>query len=492
MFSFSILHTSARPDKWREIYDEWLNKADHPDLVQYILVGDTRWGFDKYNPGLALRDQDTYLLLDPNRRCYVEGVNLAARYTRGRTFVVNADDQHPCDHWDTELLKAITALGEGEANVAPGTFEYVLRVPTGTPEEITRNITVMPVISKTRYHRLGYVFHPGYESMYADNDLTEHAQLDGCFHEVNSPEFHHAHPFFTGAEMDEQYRQQNRDEAYLLGFNLLNLRRATGFGTNKKSITPPVRRKSIAVCLPGEQFSSTWVSAWSDLFVNLFTRFDVVPTFAFCSNVHVTRNVLAKTLRTVPGNIQKYDYVLWIDDDNPVMWKHVEALIQDLDSTPEADGVVGWCWIEDKVNNRFVASCGVFNHDNCQCVNYDSTTFQASEFDLIPIEFSGFPLVLMRGTGPTDITEHPFAPIIEPKHMHGALSEDTAFFWRAIHKGLKFFVDRRVWVEHLKVCAHGPQPQLITTSTVNTQSLTGGGSPDGSPRPQPVLSVVEK
>ena len=42
---FSILHTSARPGKWKEIYDAWLGAAKHPELVEYVLVIDPRWGF---------------------------------------------------------------------------------------------------------------------------------------------------------------------------------------------------------------------------------------------------------------------------------------------------------------------------------------------------------------------------------------------------------------------------------------------------------------
>jgi hypothetical protein len=471
MFNFSILHTSARPDKWREIYDEWLNKADHPDLVQYILVGDTRWGFDKYNPGLALRDQDTYLLLDPNRKCYVEGVNLAARYARGRTFVVNADDQHPCEHWDTELLKAITALGEGEANVAPGTFEYVLRVPTGTPDELHRNITVMPVISKTRYLRLGYIFYPGYESMYADNDLTEHAQLDGVFHEVNSPVFHHAHPFWTDAKMDDQYAQQNRKEAYTVGSALLHLRRATGFGTGitPQATTPapaPPQRKTIAVCLPGESFSSMWVSCWTELFVNLFSRFNVLPIFAFSSNVHITRAVIAKQVTEQLGGVIP-DYTLWIDDDNPVLWRHVEMLLQDLDALPDADGITGWCWIHDQANSRYVASCGMLDTEKWTCTNFTQEVFDMLDpYDCVQIQFTGFPLFLMRGIGPLLSTGPlPFAPILAPAHPFGAMSEDTAFCRRAMEAGLKFYVDRRVKVDHLKL---GPLGPVVLTAPLPT------------------------
>jgi len=491
MFTFSILHTSARPDKWKAVYDQWLSQADSPDLVQYILVGDPRWGFNKYNHVTGLRDQDIYLSLAPSRRCYVEGVNLAARYAQGHTFIVNADDQFPCPHWDTELYRVISLLpgikNDPKLEFSPSNIdhhvEYVIRVNTGTPSEVERNITVMPILSKSRYQRLGYIFHPGYESMYADNDLTEHAQMDGCFVDANSvesadskpgdrawlelPDFPHQHPIVTGQSMDEQYQVQNRKEAYELGANLLNIRRATKFGTAPIQIPTAqaqAQRKTIAVCLPGETFSSTVMSSWTGLLVNLFSRFNVVPIFCHVSNVHVTRGVLAEQVIQNINTEPKPDYVLWIDDDNPVHWEHVNQLLIDLDHVPEADMVAGWCWIWDQLNNKFVVSCGHLNESNSTCLSHTLETLADSEFDLLPIGYSGFPLVLMRASVLTRLKErykHPFAPIYDANHPWGAMSEDTAFCKRVQDLGMRMFVDRRVRVDHLKTVAHGPAIKII-------------------------------
>lgn len=463
MFNFSLLHSSARPEKWAQIFDEWISLADDLAQVQYILVGDQRWGFDKINPGTQLRDTDTYVNLYPSRRCYVEGVNLAARYSRGRTLVVIADDQHPCQGWDTHLSRVIVGLGDLQG------AEYVIRVSTGTPTEIERNITVMPIVSRSRYQRLGYVLYPGYESMYSDNDLTEHAQQDGVFIDARDlPEFPHRHPFWTDARMDKQYESQNRKEAYLSGANLLTVRRATKFGTateldrTQAQTQTITQRKTIAVCLPGETFSSIWVSSWTELFLNLFSRFNTVPIFCFSSNVHVTRNTLAKQIIDNCGGLTP-DYILWIDDDNPVLWSHVEMLLADLEGLPDADGVSGWCWIHDQANSRYVMSCGLFNTDSWTCINYTIETFNNQPYDLIQFQFTGFPLFLMRGLRPLiDPGPHPFAPIMEPSHPYGAMSEDTAYCRRAMEAGLKFYVDRRVKVDHLKTGPLGPG-QLPTT-----------------------------
>lgn len=484
MFNFSLLHPSARPEKWREIYDEWLSLADEPNQVQYVLVGDQRWGFDKYNPGLSLRDQDHYLNLFPNRRCYVEAVNLAARYSQGRTIIVTADDQHPCQGWDTALNRVIrdwkvdNGFKEVILDVQQGRLsqelEYLIRVSTGTPDEVKRNITVMPVVSRSRYHRLGYIFYPGYESMYADNDLSEHAQLDGVMIEAGDvlPEFPHRHPFFTDAAMDEQYAAQNRKEAYVTGQNILNVRRATKFGASEGVA---VSRKTIAVCLPGEVFPMAWVDAWTCLLPNLFTRYNVFPIFCHTSNVHVTRGVALNQIRELTKAKQDPDYVLWIDDDNPVSWAQVEQLMADLEAIPDADAVAGWCWIEDKANKRFIGSFGLLTDDGV-CHHFTDEAFKELNGDLIQVDFTGFPVVLMcRHT--LELGQFPFSAIPKPEHPYGAMSEDTSFWQRAKEQGIKLYVDRRVRVEHLKTGPTGPgdvtpsgQPSLPAVEIANPVS----------------------
>lgn len=237
---FSILHTSARPAKWREIYDAWMRAAVHPEDVEYVLCVDERWGF----PALDERNFMEELALPHRvvwnnwRRCYVDGVAIAARASTGRVLIVNADDQYPCDEWDEKLsdyTKTIREFGIRQEK------EWVIEVSTGTPDEHNRGMIVMPILSRERYERIGYVFYPRYESMYADNDFFEHAKQDGCILDARELLFPHRHPLFYDVPFDEAYAAydvpfdeayavQNRKEAYELGEKVLAWRRRIQFG----------------------------------------------------------------------------------------------------------------------------------------------------------------------------------------------------------------------------------------------------------------------
>lgn len=251
---FSILHTSARPDKWRQIYDAWMKAAVNPERVEYVLCVDERWGFRPGFTGYRAKMECTpeqpfgtrfgertgdRVVWNTKRRCYVDGVNTAAQAATGRILIVNADDQWPCDGWDQQLWAEIRLnymIADHELLL---TRDFVVEVSTNTPSEHERGILVMPILSRARYERLGYVFYPEYESMYADNEFCEHARQDAVVIDARHLVFPHRHPLFdasarvpgkTWRETDEAYAAQNRDEAFTLGKRIFEYRKRIGFG----------------------------------------------------------------------------------------------------------------------------------------------------------------------------------------------------------------------------------------------------------------------
>ena len=188
---FSIIHTSARPDKWRAVYNDWMNKALSPEAVEYVLCIDPRWGFS-LDPKDYESELDNILVVqNTGRRCYVDGVNIGAEASSGAILIVNADDQFACSAWDFQLQLSIDERrADREA--------FVVDVATGTPEESARKIMVMPVLSRKRYEDQGSeVFYHEYESMCADNDFCEHAYQDGVVIEARHLLFEHRHPFYS-------------------------------------------------------------------------------------------------------------------------------------------------------------------------------------------------------------------------------------------------------------------------------------------------------
>lgn len=232
---FSILHPSARPDKWKVVYADWMAKCSNRYEVEYILCADERWGFDPAAPKLQGHAPFEVLrtVWNTGRRCYVDAVNIAAKAATGQILIVIADDQFACSRWDAKLADMIAGATSG-GSVA-GNREFVIEVSTGTPNEHERGIFVMPIVSRARYEALGYLFYPAYESMFADNDLCSHARQDGIVIDVRHLMFPHRHPAFSDGHwvpnvvLDETYKAQNRPEAYELGARVFAARSAGKF-----------------------------------------------------------------------------------------------------------------------------------------------------------------------------------------------------------------------------------------------------------------------
>lgn len=444
---FSILHTSARPEKWREIYDAWIAAADHPERVEYVLCFDRRWMFDE-GPVQAWAEQPGCIAIEnQGRRCYVEGVNLAAAEATGDVLIVNADDQYPAEHWDTVIEEAMNLTRIGA--------EFIIWATTGTPNEIGRRIMPMPILSRSVYERRGYVLYPKYESMYADNDFCEmalHEQARGLLNliRVEGPVFPHRHPYFDpGIKQDAAYAAQNRPEAYRGGLELLLARRANGF--KEAVLMPPVAaggRHTIAVCLPGEWFSAAWFTKTLQLILGLQKFHDFLIAQAQCSNVYKVRIVLAEEVfRMEP----RPDLVLWIDDDNLVEPQHLLKLIEDLDQHPEAALVAGWTLTgNDMGHSAPECSCGDFSVEMGK-LSLDTATMQAAPSDLVEVGYTGFPLVLMRTEALARVGPLAFSPYMCPSVTYGFLGEDFSFCMRMREAGMRLFVDRRVCVPHLKL-----------------------------------------
>ena len=443
--TFSILHTSARPEQWRAVFEDWLSKADNPAAVEYVLCIDSRWGFQfgllSTAETFGLRPGLDRLTWNLGRMCYVDGVNTAAKASNGSILIVNADDQFPCEHWDTKLLEAL--------KVHPA--EFVLEVSTGTPNEHDRGILVLPILSRSRYERLGYVLYPEYESMFADNDFCEQAKQDGVILDARELVFPHRHCLFTkGVAEDRAYVMQNRPEAYLLGEKVLLKRRAANFG----SVSRSGNGKWIAICIAGEMVPLKWAIALNGLTHGLRSAgWSVALHDNYRTSVYATRQAnLESVLKSEP----QPDYVLMFDDDNIVNFEHVARLLDLLESRPEVDAAAGWCWFQPDADLPDVRpSCGHFAPDSWGLRCFEAISFQR-EKEPREIEWTGFPCFLIRRSAFDRLPARPFLPLIDESLPYGMGGEDASFCKRAMDAGLKFLVDPRVKVQHIKPRAIEP------------------------------------
>lgn len=457
---FSILHTSARPDGWRGVYNAWLCEAVQslsPSKFEYILVCDRRWGFTEL-PKMD-RPEDK-AIWNTGRRCYVDGVNTAAAASTGQILIVNADDQFPCEKWDDEIRfqrDHSAAFHAGCPDELKG--DWALSVSTGTPTEHEREIMVMPILSRTRYEKYGYVFYPQYESMFADNDLFALAERDGCIVDARHLIFPHKHWLNKQREMDEADKAQNRPEAYQLGEAIFKARKESNFADVKVEVQ--ATRPIVIACTPGDMFSMAWMVGWTQLSLHIAGKYNLLHLAAYSSDVGTTRTEMMKAIL----DSDNASYVFWIDDDNVITPAQFEMLKDDLDSHPELDAVVAWCWCgpNEQPSNGIdaVMSCGSLRDVEltpdgkdikyCCGAPLNPRKMAAAKSDLIEIGYSGFPAVLMRPELLKKAGKFPFAPMLDDRCQWGKSGEDLSFFAKAwARSGARFAMDRRIELPHYK------------------------------------------
>lgn len=217
----------------------------------------------------------------------------------------------------------------------------------------------------------------------------------------------------------------------------------TGIATPKST-----KRKSIALCIPGEQFSASWVMGIINALPAMNREMDLQVVNVFSSNPSVTRQTITRTLLQ---NEHVFDYVLWVDDDNVLSEQHVKLLIEVLETYPTIDLVAGWCDITrgqyDFGDNK--VSCGTFD-ERGRCVQFTHEEITEAR-GLVGIDWTGFPCVMMRGELLRRLGPKCFMPIADESLEWGFFGEDVSFCKRAKDFGAELVADPRICLPHLKL-----------------------------------------
>jgi hypothetical protein len=326
---------------------------------------------------------------------------------------------------------------------------------------------VMPILSRARYERLGYVFFPEYESAFADNDFYSEAARDKCIIDARHLMFPHRHPLAEPGAWEKRssgewlltdtaYAAQNSRNAYELGEKIFSRRFGFGFGIRTKPQTG-----GIALALPGEQFSHVWVAQLLDLMHGLLKDgWNYCPLLIHTSEPGITRATIVNSLKELKEKGQfSPEFILWMDDDQIVEYGQVAMLIEDARQFPDADLICGWTWIASGGPhfNQPQVSCGRMNIEKGEVSHAEYRSVQSAN-GLFPVGWSGFPLVLMRPSALEKVGKHPFTHYPCPESVWGECGEDISFCKRLTDAGGKIYVDSRVFVPHLKLKALGPVP----------------------------------
>jgi hypothetical protein len=223
--TFSLLHTTARvPDGWQEACIQWFRHCDRPADVEYVIFKDTNTTLGEVPTEWYGFGSRSFAGTATKGHCSVgsaNGWNHAAEASHGKFLITISDDYRPCEHWDTEILKAIPtapkpyrslheALQKGPCQIPDMDGEYVLDVDNqdGAPH------IPFSFLTRAYYNRYGYIFYPEYKGLMADLDFTNIARRDGVVVNAKHLKFRHLHYLCGTAPNDEVYQKQQETLTY--------------------------------------------------------------------------------------------------------------------------------------------------------------------------------------------------------------------------------------------------------------------------------------
>lgn len=162
---FSLIHPSRHRPSWCfDTMEKWLSRSTFNDL-EYIISLDYDDEMLTYYKQEYLDHARDIKMLYAENKCCVDAVNYAAKYAVGDILIVVSDDfNDPPQDWDRFILEAVKEK-----------TDWILKTQDGQQPWII----TLPIMDRIYYNRFGYIYHPEYEHMYADTDMTSVAEYLG-------------------------------------------------------------------------------------------------------------------------------------------------------------------------------------------------------------------------------------------------------------------------------------------------------------------------
>lgn len=156
----SLIHPSrGRPEKSIQTVKKWREAAG--DYIQVVVSVDTD------DP--KLEDYNYYYQANGaytvnKNRSAVDAINKGAQLAIGDILIVVSDDTECPPNWDSFLLKWLR-----------GKKDFIVKTQDG----IQPWIITMPIMDRAYYNRFGYIYHPNYQHMFCDTEMSCVADITG-------------------------------------------------------------------------------------------------------------------------------------------------------------------------------------------------------------------------------------------------------------------------------------------------------------------------
>ena len=178
----------------------WFAAATHPDRVEHLFAVDE----DDHETIAAVAQFPHAVVTETGGGC-VAAWNLAARRSKGEVLVQLSDNLEPVEGWDDQFARRLRAVDQ------PG----VLKISDG---HRTDDLLCMAIFTRPWLEQLGTFLHPGYFSMFSDDEFSFRAYEAGVVIDARDLVFLAKSPGNDSkVTKDATYKQQMAPEHYFKG-----------------------------------------------------------------------------------------------------------------------------------------------------------------------------------------------------------------------------------------------------------------------------------
>lgn len=189
----TLLHPSRkRSVKAFETMSNWLTKISGDNSIEYIL------SIDNDDPQMIdyIRLFRSHKIIISDNKNVVQATNAAAKAALDSDILVYLSDDFDCpDMWDELIVDAVKGHMDKE---------WLLKV-NDCLQQFHVGVLTIPIMSTKLYRKLGYFWHPGYASMFVDEDLYWTTKNNNWLLFAPQLKFPHLHCSIGKATRDETY-----------------------------------------------------------------------------------------------------------------------------------------------------------------------------------------------------------------------------------------------------------------------------------------------
>lgn len=212
--------TRSRPARFKEALKTILDNVQSKNFMVLVSIDDDDESMQNFLKN-EWQEHPNVVFISGVSENKIHAINrdveLADEYADWDILVNMSDDMHILSPKFEDVVRESFQDG----------LDHFLHLPDGYANE---RIPSMSIMGRDYYNRFGFIYHPSYKSVWADNEAMDVAKQLGRWRYVNESVFTHHHPANVGSHLwDEQYQKTEAYDVHCADNKTFESRKLAGF-----------------------------------------------------------------------------------------------------------------------------------------------------------------------------------------------------------------------------------------------------------------------